>query len=946
MKSIFLILFTTVFLSFSNAQIQYKFNHFTTDDGLPTNSIYCITENNNGEIILGTDNGLTFFNGNNFKTLNVKDGLINPYIVWVSVDEKGVIWFINYGEKLQKYENNKIQNTTIFSEYYTQIIETKDKFFLYTLQNRYANKCYTYNEVSKSDWKVTKSKNFKIPKKIAPPILVQNKKEIQVLNNHLIYNKYKVPIPNEVKFVHKVVFTKNDVWVLEENFLFSIDFNGVILKKIKLPQSLSVNPIYKNDFIVDPQNNCWLSIQSKGLFILKNNNWNSISENLGLNTTENINFLYCDRKGKIWIATNENGLFCIPNTLITAFRFKNKENYFNGFAHSKNKKTLFVSSKFRLYSYKNETLNLLQNSSLEIKIGNYNKVPILYLPINEPIHWDTKLQLLKVTGKILLKNEKDKHYVFAGNSSINISIKGKYDCRSINSKIEKKEKIKQIILHQNEYYFNNSEKINIRTFDDHFIYKKRDLKFKIKGYIEDFIFIKDTMWIAANNSVYRVYKEKIIDRITQVNNVNIDVIHKIKPIGEAVYLCANNGLFKISSNGNLVLNKYNFLPNNDVYNVALFNNELLVATKDGLGKINNLLLQKKSDKPIFDVFYYDSKIKKLEIPSYQNLVKIKLAIQNYNSPKNQIIQYKINTTEWTNSQSTTVDFQSLSYGKNILIFRVKDVNSDWATNRIQINRAFPFYLKWWFILVVNILVVGLIYFIYRHQIAKIKHNKQQEIITNNKVAELRQSALSAMMNPHFVFNSLNAIQYFVNSNQKEKSSEHLGKLARLVRLFLSHASEPFISLEDEIKRLKIYLELEKVRFNNFDFNFNIDDKIDINQIKIPNMIVQPFIENAILHGVSHLKENDGKIDLNFRLKKEVLTIEIIDNGYGITHTSPKMSTPNNASHISKGIVIINERMEILQQSYPEKVFIITQQDAFPDAIRKGHKVIIVVTILQ
>jgi ligand-binding sensor domain-containing protein len=96
---------------------------------LPTNSIYCITENKNGEIILGTDNGLTFFNGNNFKTLNVKDGLINPYIVAVTVDKKGVLWFINYGAKLQKYENNMIQNTSVFSEYHTQIIETKDKFF-------------------------------------------------------------------------------------------------------------------------------------------------------------------------------------------------------------------------------------------------------------------------------------------------------------------------------------------------------------------------------------------------------------------------------------------------------------------------------------------------------------------------------------------------------------------------------------------------------------------------------------------------------------------------------------------------------------------------------------------------------------------------------------------------------------------------------------------------
>lgn len=597
MKSVFLFLSFLVLSFVSNAQIQYKFNHFTTDEGLPSNTIYSITEDKKGNMVLGTDNGLTFFDGNEFKNLNVKDGLVNPYIVSVSVDEKGVIWFINYGTKLQKYENNKIRNTTLFTEYNNQILQTKDKFFLYTMQNRASNKEYSFSEMSKKKEQLLKSGKSNISKKIASPILAQDNQEIQLVNNNLIYKNYKIPLPDEVQFLHKVVFRKNDVCLLDENFLLFINFKGTILKKIKLPQPLSINPIYKYDFIVDLQNNCWLNIQSKGLFVLKKDNWNSISENLGLNSADNINFLYCDKKGKVWVATNENGLFCIPNTLISSIRFKNEENYFNGFAHSLDNKLLFVSSKFRLYSYVNQHLNPLQKSLLEIKIGNYKNVPHLYVPFNEPINWDTKLNLWKISGKQILKKEGNKYYVLTGNSGINIFEKGKAGFKQITSKTPKKEKIKGVVLYKNEYYFNNSEKINIRHFDDNFIYNKRDLKFKIKGYIENFIFIKDTMWIAANNSIYKVFNEKIVDSITQINTINIDVIHKIKPIGDAVFLCANNGLFKISANGNWVLNKHNFLPNNDVYNVALFNNELLVATKDGLGKINNYLINKKSDQP-------------------------------------------------------------------------------------------------------------------------------------------------------------------------------------------------------------------------------------------------------------------------------------------------------------------------------------------------------------
>ena len=196
-----------------------------------------------------------------------------------------------------------------------------------------------------------------------------------------------------------------------------------------------------------------------------------------------------------------------------------------------------------------------------------------------------------------------------------------------------------------------------------------------------------------------------------------------------------------------------------------------------------------------------------------------------------------------------------------------------------------------------------------------------------------------MMNPHFLFNSLNAIQYFINSNQKEKSSDYLGKLARLVRLFLSHSSEPFITLDNEIKRLKLYLELEQVRFNNFTYQIHVDTKIDVIKTKIPNMIVQPFIENAILHGISQLKQNDGTIDLHFILENELLIIEILDNGFGLEDKKQK------SDHISKGIQITSERLEILQNSYPEKTFTLKQELAYPNTIRKGHKVTIQLTIL-
>ena len=931
MKKTFII-FLLFFHIFLFAQSKYKYNHFTTDDGLPTNTIYAITEDKSGNIVLGTDNGLSIFDGNDFKNYNVKDGLQNPFIVSVMTDEKGVVWFINYGANIQKYDKNKIITTSINANQTNGFLNTQEDLYLFTSQNRCANNSYYNLRIKKNNFQIIKlEKDIFAKSKIAPPILVQDNKEIKLKNNFLVFDNKKIAIPNAVSLLHKVIFRKNDVLLLDENYLFIEDFNSKILQKIKLPIALSEKPIYKYDFVVDNQNNVWLNIQDKGFFILKNYKWASINNDLGLNATDYINFLFCDSKGKMWIATNEKGLYCVSTTLISYYNFANANNYFNGFAFSQDNKSIFISSKFCLYNYQNNNLNLLKKSSSEIKIGTFKSLPVFYSPNTQPTIWDNNLKMLLVNGKQILKFDATSKVYLKGINGIQLNNK---DIRS-----NFKEKIKSVVAYKNEFYFNNSEKISIRTFNEKEFKIKRELKLNIKGFIQDFTFIKDTLWIATESKVYKAFNEKIVDSIATINDCKVQNVNNIIFQNDAVFLCSITGLFILKNNQNRVLNKYNFLPNNEVYNASFYEDNLFVATKDGLAKIRTDVVFEASEIPKLELFYNSKIISTIKSSSSQEAIKINLKIQNFNAIKNQIIQYKIDNFNWVTSQTKTLFFQSLAYGNHTLLVRVKDVNSAWAKQSISIYKSYPFYLKWWFILVSNLILLLIIYLIYRNRIKKIKAKKQLDIATNNRVAELRQSALSAMMNPHFVFNSLNAIQYFVNSNQPEKSSEHLAKLARLVRLFLSQASEPFISLSDEIKRLKLYLELEQVRFMNFEFTFNIDKNIDIYQTTIPNMIVQPFIENAILHGVSHLKENDGKIDLNFRLNQNVLTIEILDNGFGIAIDKPK----NNA-HISKGIAIITERIEILQESYPEKTFTIVQENAFSDQLRKGHKVIIVVTI--
>lgn len=938
------ILFISILLfSEGNAQMQFKSFHFTTDEGLPSNTIYSITEDNSGNIVLGTDNGLTIYNGNEFKTLNIKDGLTTPYIVAVAKDTEGTIWLINYGGKLQKLINNKLINTPVFCEFYNQILNSESSLFLYTTQTKNKDKAYTSIELFKQKKLQINTDTLAKIKKIAAPALVQNNEVINFSNNALSYHQYKIPIPNEVKLIHKVIFRKKNVCILDEYNLLIVDFNGKILNTIALPQPLSEKRYFKYDFIEDNQENIWLNIQGKGLYILKDNRWFSTQKSLGINSNENINFLFSDSKGRLWIATNQKGLFCIPNSSIETIHFENEENNFNGFATASDNKSLFIATNFSLYSYAGQQVTFLEKSVLPIRIDNLNSTPIYYFPFSKVMSSEKKLKSLEsVLGRQLFKNEGEDYFSLFGMSGIAIHKKKNagFEDKYIQNKIPTKEKINKIVYYKGEYYFNNRKKINVRAFNDKFIYPKRELKFKIKGFIEDFTFIKDTMWIAANDVIYKIHNEKIVDSITHINETKLENVRKIKVIDKDVYLCSGNGLFKISKNGNRVLNKYNFLLNNEVHDVTLFQNKLFVGTIDGLGKINNEIVIKPSDSPVLKVKYNKLETNTINLPSDAGTVDLQLYIQNFYSTNNQLLQYKIDNTSWINSKANTINLPALSYGKHKIAIRVKDINSNWTLKNIEIYKAYPFYFKWWFVIIMTLLLMTLFYCVYRYQIRKIKNKKQQEIAINNKIVELRQNALSAIMNPHFLFNSLNSIQYFINSNQQQKSSDYLAKIARLARLFLMHASSPFITLEEEITRLKMYIELEQIRFNNFKFNLNIDEKINLAGTKIPNMIVQPFVENAILHGVSALAENDGIVTLSVFLKEDILTIEVIDNGLGKDNYRIR---PEN--HISSGINIIKERIEILQQSYPDKIFSITEEPLFPNEIRKGHKVTITLTIV-
>ena len=190
-----------------------------------------------------------------------------------------------------------------------------------------------------------------------------------------------------------------------------------------------------------------------------------------------------------------------------------------------------------------------------------------------------------------------------------------------------------------------------------------------------------------------------------------------------------------------------------------------------------------------------------------------------------------------------------------------------------------------------------------------RKNENDKLKAKEKLISLEQQALMAMMNPHFVFNIMNSIQYFINTREQELANEVLTGFAKLIRTNLEICSKSYITLEEEVSYLQQYLSLEKIRFGTkMNYTFNIPDSADLDDILIPSMLLQPFVENAVWHGIMP-SDHGGDIHVDLRCNANEVVIKIIDTGVGIKNSKPS----NDETHISRGMKLINDRIALLNK---------------------------------
>lgn len=414
-----------------------------------------------------------------------------------------------------------------------------------------------------------------------------------------------------------------------------------------------------------------------------------------------------------------------------------------------------------------------------------------------------------------------------------------------------------------------------------------------------------------------------------------------------LWIAAEKGLFLLENkNGKVVLQKFlnrKLLSSAEITDLYAYQDILYLTTKFGVQKIDiSKVKQEKMGCPI-ELISIRAFAKNKELtcgklfPSKTDLIEISLS--NKNLSKKPVYRYRFGKDEtWIKSDKGEIIVNNPSDGDFDLEVSCLDMDNHWSKPKVLCSFTVEkiIFLRWYFILIYIALVGILFYVILRYTVRAV--NRKNHLL--NRMMELERMALAAQMNPHFIFNSLNSIHSFLLYEENENAEKYLLRFARLIRQTLANSRMSFITIEEECETLKNYILLEKMRFKDT-FTFKIE--CELRQLPaypcIPPMLIQPYVENAILHGLVK-RYSGGELFLKFYLEDELLKVLIEDNGIGY---SASKKEKKDSKHKSYGTQITEERLKSLQgknNAYSVSIDTVNSSDTeFP-----GTRVIVTIPI--
>jgi len=457
-----------------------------------------------------------------------------------------------------------------------------------------------------------------------------------------------------------------------------------------------------------------------------------------------------------------------------------------------------------------------------------------------------------------------------------------------------------------------------------------------------FLYKKQLYVSTQKNGILVAYGKKIIDSIRPIISGIEEPLDKILFLKNSFIGSSSRGLFEFDLHGKLLKSIHTAFgfPRERILDFVSQDNTLWVSHSKGVQKIDLNYLQPVKALPQIklDAVYVNGEsvnaTKYSSFKSNQRKVEFVLALPTLRNRENIRYHYKLmgydNTWNTNIFSNNKVTYNALAAGDYTFQVRAANNESQGESITYVFSISSPFYSRLWFVSAVIVLFLAIVWLIYRGQLnTQRKKSKQLNELNASKL-----TAIQSQMNPHFIFNSLNSIQDLVLKGDIENSYSYITTFSNLVRRTLNYSDKDFIDFEQEIKLLELYLSLEKLRFKkDFTFTIEINNTIDI---MIPPLLVQPFIENSLVHGLLH-KEGSKILKISFELA-DTLICTVEDNGIGREKAKARKQR-QKTEHESFSGKAIHRRFEILSHVHKAE-FGYVYEDLKKDGVGIGTKVIL------
>lgn len=941
MRFLYLLLF---FIPFIVDGQRYPFFKYSTEEGLPQSQVTAICQDNEGYLWVGTLGGLAKFNGEKFTTYSVNSGLVNNRVkalnffdgkLWVGLD--GGISIIDHGKITScNYDSSDVSREP------TNIIKFKKHILVFS--NRGGIHEYKNNKL--------------VPVPIEEEFMrirsahVQNDTIFIATRSGVLYSSDGSHF-NFMKDLDSLNFS--GVSGRGDKLIFSTYLDGAFVRDQKTGsiEHISKDQIQYNTrgVYVDQSGVIWFSSQEGFLTMDNNRNFKHYNINNGLP----VNFISCfyqDMDGFMWIGSMGKGLLRFPSS---RFEYYDRSTgfitdlYLGGFQNSK--------GEYYLGTYDASVIKYLPGASqINVSLEQKMRGRAIWASLHavDGADWfGTDVSLAKLDG-----NGKVTEY-FDRDGTPGSKVSALFKINESEMFIGGSDGVSHYVKGKLTHISAGVELGTVRDFEtlngQHFcvsnlgLFQFNGTNFKsylgIKGVI--YCIEKDlfgNLWYGSEEGLFRIHDGKV-DKIQLLNTPASDHVNFINRKEDRLFVGTNNGLFIISNLNDVNPKKARYgigeglLELETNLNSGFFDNEnkFWFGTASGLVSYDMGSDEIRPSKPKLKLLKILLNYEEFEYKKYSKTFdKSGLPtdlILPYN--KNNLIfefdgislidhnglsyQFKLDglNEEWSPlSKNSSVAFNSLPAGEYTLHMRSVDMDgrvSDEVVYSFVIREAF--YRTWWFIIIL-ILIIGLLIFaFFRFRLKRIEErNLQEKLEIKTRLLSLEQKSINASMNRHFIFNALNSIQYFINDRDTRSANKYLTDFAKLIRMNLDTVNLDVSSntLAEELERMELYLSLESMRFQDrFEYKINLNN-VDPEAVHIPAMLMQPFVENSIIHGILPQLDRKGLITIDIRIIENELKIVIEDNGIGVNR-SIQQKKGIKGDHKSQGMEITSKRIEMIKK---------------------------------